>query len=48
MTRRGGRTAVLVVDFQVGVVHGCFDAARVPARTRSLGDQARAEGTVVV
>ena len=39
---------MLVVDFQVGVVRGCFDAAGVLARTRSLVDRARAEGAAVV
>ena len=43
------RTTVLVViDMQVGVLDGCFDAAGVTARTAALVDRARSAGVPVV
>jgi nicotinamidase-related amidase len=42
------RTAVLVVDLQVGVVGDCVDVDGVLARTVALVDRARAEGVPVV
>lgn len=42
------RTAVLVVDLQVGVLRGCHDAAGTVARTQHLVERARAEGAPVV
>ncbi len=42
------RTAVLIVDLQVGVLRGCHDPAGTVARTQRLVDRARAEGAPVV
>ncbi|WP_273653701.1 isochorismatase family protein [Cellulomonas fimi] len=42
------RTAVLVVDLQVGVVGDCVDVDGVLARTVTLVDRARAAGVPVV
>lgn len=42
------RSAVLVVDFQQGVVRGAFDAPGVLARTQSLVERARHEQTPVI
>jgi nicotinamidase-related amidase len=43
-----GRSAVLVVDLQNGVMPGCHDADGVLARVRGLVDRARAERVPVV
>lgn len=45
---RPGRTAVLVIDLQVGVLPGCFDADGVLSRAAALVDRARLEGVPVV
>ncbi|WP_158371644.1 cysteine hydrolase family protein [Cellulosimicrobium cellulans] len=42
------RSALLVIDLQVGVVDGCVDADGVLARTAALVHRARAEGVPVV
>ena len=42
------RTAVLVVDLQVGVLRGCHDPMGTVARTRELVERARREGAPVV
>lgn len=41
-------TVVLVVDLQVGVLEGCWDAGGVVARTAALVDRARGAGVPVV
>ena len=41
-------TALLVIDLQVGVLEGCFDAGGVVARTGALVERARAAGAPVV
>jgi nicotinamidase-related amidase len=41
-------TALLVIDLQVGVLEGCFDAAGVVARAGALVERARAAGVPVV
>lgn len=41
-------TAVLVIDLQADVVHGCFDADGVVTRTAALVERAREAGTPVV
>src|SRR5690242_949898 len=41
-------TALLVIDLQVGVLEGCFDAHGVVARTAALVERARAAGVPVV
>lgn len=41
-------TALLVIDLQVGVLEGCFDADGVVARTGALVERARAAGVPVV
>lgn len=48
MTGRPGRSALLVVDLQVGVVRDAHDAPGVLARTESLIGRARAAGVPVV
>jgi nicotinamidase-related amidase len=45
---RAGRTALLIVDLQVGVVARCFDRDGVLARTANLIDRARVSGTPVI
>jgi len=45
---KGAVTAVLVIDLQLGVLEGCFDAAGVVARTAVLVARARREGVPVV
>jgi nicotinamidase-related amidase len=42
------RTAVLVIDLQVGVLEGCFDAEGVVARVVALIARARSAGAPVV
>jgi nicotinamidase-related amidase len=42
------RTALLVIDLQVGVLPGCLDAEGVVERTAALVERARAEGVPVV
>lgn len=42
------RTALLVIDLQVGVLEPCHDAAGVVARTAALVDRARSAGTPVI
>lgn len=44
----GPRTAVLVVDLQVGVLRGCHDPEGTVERTRALVERARREGAPVV
>jgi nicotinamidase-related amidase len=41
-------TALLVIDLQVGVLEGCYDADGVVARTGVLVERARAAGVPVV
>jgi nicotinamidase-related amidase len=41
-------SVVLVIDLQVGVVRGCFDADGVVARSAELVERARSAGTPVV
>ncbi|MFT2752884.1 isochorismatase family protein [Clavibacter sp. Sh2088] len=41
-------TALLVIDLQAGVLPGCLDAGGVVARTASLVERARTDGTPVV
>ncbi|GHH67629.1 cysteine hydrolase family protein [Promicromonospora soli] len=41
-------TVALVIDLQVGVVRGCFDADGVVARSAALVERARSTGTPVV
>jgi nicotinamidase-related amidase len=41
-------TVALVIDLQVGVVRGCFDADGVVARSAALVERARRTGTPVV
>jgi nicotinamidase-related amidase len=41
-------TVILVIDLQVGVVRGCFDADGVVARSATLVEGARRTGTPVV
>ncbi|MGI5187516.1 isochorismatase family protein [Promicromonospora sp. CA-289599] len=41
-------TVVLVIDLQVDVVRGCFDADGVVARSLALVERARGAGTAVV
>ncbi|MEL7978296.1 cysteine hydrolase family protein [Isoptericola sp. F-RaC21] len=43
-----GRTALLVIDLQVGVLDGCLDADGVVHRTAALVDRARSEGVPVI
>lgn len=43
-----GRTAVLVIDLQVGVLDGCFDVAGVVARSIVLVERARSAGAPLV
>ena len=43
-----GSTAVIVIDMQVGVLDGCFDADGVTRRTATLVERARAAGVPVV
>jgi nicotinamidase-related amidase len=45
---RPERSAVLVIDLQVGVLPGCFDADGVLARTGALVERARDAGVPVV
>lgn len=45
---RPERSAVLVIDLQVGVLPGCFDADGVLARTAALVERARDAGVPVV
>lgn len=45
---RPERSAVLVIDLQVGVLPGCFDADGVLARTEALVERARDAGVPVV
>jgi len=45
---RPRRSAVLVIDLQVGVLPGCFDAAGVLSRTATLVDRARSARVPVV
>ncbi len=42
------RSAVLIIDLQVGVLVGCADAEGVLARTAALVQRARAQGVPVV
>ena len=42
------KTALLVIDLQVGVVEGCFDGQGVLDRTAGLIARARTEGTPVI
>ena len=42
------RTALLVIDLQVGVLEGCFDAAGVVARTMALVQRARSASVPVL
>lgn len=42
------RTALLVIDLQVGVLEGCFDATGVVARTAVLIERARSAGVPVI
>jgi nicotinamidase-related amidase len=46
--RMTSSTALLVIDLQAGVLPGCLDADGVVARTASLVERARADGTPVV
>jgi nicotinamidase-related amidase len=45
---RTGRPALLIIDTQVGVMAGCWEAAAVLDRTRNLVERARSEGALVV
>lgn len=42
------RSAVLVIDLQVGVLEGCFDVDGVVARAAALVERSRREGVPVV
>jgi nicotinamidase-related amidase len=43
-----GSTAVIVIDMQVGVLDGCFDADGVTRRTATLVERARVAGVPVI
>ena len=46
--RTGNRSVLLVVDFQVGVVKGAWDASRVGANIARAVERARAQGVPVL
>lgn len=48
MSRRDGRSCVLVIDMQVAVMANCLDRDGVLGRTQRLIERARAVGTPVV
>ncbi|MEW5825882.1 MAG: isochorismatase family protein [Candidatus Bipolaricaulota bacterium] len=46
--REGNQAVLMVIDMQVGVMQGCWDAARVARNVAGLVERARASGVPVV